>query len=208
MRPWNTRTDSLMGPVPGPLHWLPGVLTSEQPASPGARAPGGRVSEQGGHRCCPAFRSHTATSSCQWSAPAAPGQRGGDCSGWGAPGGRAPGHLAADPPGKLPDTSVPQCPPPHRTGVLDPSRESSGGGRHVLRSPVLSVNSSDVQKHVPWRLCTPPLPFRHLKTLSFRLHGSELLRQDGDLPPPQHAHTHPSRRPLQPPGWEGVPGSP
>lgn len=134
------------GPVPGPLHWLPGVLTSEQPASPGASTPGGRVSERGSHRCCPAFRSHTATSSCPWSAPAAPGQRGGDCSGSGAPGGQAPGHLAAD--SHRASSPAPLClsVPPHRTGVLAPSRELSGGGRHVLRSPILSVNSTDVQK--------------------------------------------------------------
>lgn len=202
MRPWNTRTDSLMGPVPGPLHWLPGVLTSEQPASPGASAPGGRVSERGGHRCCPAFRSHTATSSCQWSAPAAPGQRGGDCLGWGAPGGRAPGHLAADPPGKLPDTSVPQCPAP------PPQNRDAGSLKGIVRRrsdratlPRVTVNSTDVQKHVPWRLCTPPLPFRHLKTLSFRLHGSELL-----APSPACPHS-PQQAPSAAP-WVGVPGSP
>ena len=195
------------GPVPGPLHWLPGVLTLEQPASPGASTPGGRVSERGSHRCCPAFRSHTATSSCPWSAPAAPGQRGGDCSGSGAPGGQAPGHLAAD--SHRASSPTPLClsvPPPQNRGAgslkgIVRRRSTRAALPHIIREfhGRAEVSHGDCAHY--------PSHFRHLKTLSFHLHGSELLRAGWGLTPSPACPHSPQQAPSAAP-WVGVPGSP
>ena len=217
----NTLTDSLMGlqaggsdPVHRPLHWPPGILTSERPASPGASSPGGRVPEQSGHRCYPAFRSHS-----HFLLPVVHPSSPGTAREWllrvVSSGRLGPGPLGSWlPPGELPDTSVPQSPPIDRgaaslKGIVK-RRPAHAALPHVSRE----LHGRAAVRPMETVHTTPSPSSAGLKTLSLHLHGSELLRAGWGLAPSPRAHTHPAAAPRAPSclavcsPWVGVQSSP